>query len=157
MLPQVCRNEGALRNDLETMVPGKRERRAGELGRDPSPPKCRGHFGVHEDQRAVAPVPILELGDSLRESGLEALRCFVVHDGNLIHTVSVGASYRTPVTIVHAAASRTGILANRATEGSGRQRQTRRADHHQTEREDKPLVDDSADHQPLPRRYRGNP
>src|SRR5207245_9647272 len=47
-------------------------------------------------------------------------------------------------------------LANRVAKNGAGQRQTGRADHHQTEREDKPLIDDRADSAPFRRRDRGS-
>jgi hypothetical protein len=41
------------------------------------------------------------------------------------------------------------ILPNRITEHGGGQRQTRCANHHQTEREEKPLINNRADHYPF--------
>ena len=49
------------------------------------------------------------------------------------------------------------LTANPVPESGGGNCQTRRANHDQTEREDKPLVDDRADRGPFLRCYRGHP
>jgi hypothetical protein len=94
MPADVTGDEGAERNDAETIGAGEIERGAGQLGGEAFSFERRGHFGVIEDDLAWETA----IGDRCEvtiDGGLEAMPFFIVNDGNIVEIRLHGSS---PVT-----------------------------------------------------------